>query len=353
MSRLSPRRREGFTLIELLVVIAIIAILIGLLLPAVQKVREAAARMTSTNNLKQIGIAIHACDSVYGKLPTTRSDFPEDAKWDTGASPTKFGTMHHFLLPYMEQTAVYTRSNGNSWKDTGAGGSADRVIKTYISPLDPGISNGKDPAGGDWGSRGAASYHANWHAFGGGWGEDWGVGGKAKITSSFPDGTSNTIAYVERYASCGPGTNADRDSQKYATRIWGEDGGGDCFPCPGPVSQNHNPGGAWYAPTFWIDGQKAGGGTIGYERPELRPSDYPIDTKVGSPTFGKSLYMSGIQSKPSIKDCNPRRLQSMSSGGMLTGMMDGSVRSVNTSISTDTLARAFVPDDGQILGSDW
>ena len=142
--------RRAFTLIELLVVIAIIAILIGLLLPAVQKVREAAARTTCQNNLKQIGLALHNYASSYGTLPAAYTKLSAD---DTDPNAMFAGrrvglSLLANLLPFMEQDAIYrqlnaTKSSFNTVNippngpHSGQNLAYAQVVKTYICPSDP------------------------------------------------------------------------------------------------------------------------------------------------------------------------------------------------------------------------
>jgi prepilin-type N-terminal cleavage/methylation domain-containing protein/prepilin-type processing-associated H-X9-DG protein len=211
--RARRRTARGFTLIELLVVIAIIAVLIGLLLPAVQKVREAAARMQCQNNLKQLGLAFH-------NYHDTRGAFPRGLVW--GGGNAAFFTnprtnWHYHTFPYIEQANIYNQlpqpdAANCTWNQTFdvvsrlPNGPTSAVIKTFLCPSDNGITVENQPFGN--------FTIGNYHVFFGGANlgqasvvtsnqrAAFGVNFGAKITD-ITDGTSNTMIMGEYLRSLG------------------------------------------------------------------------------------------------------------------------------------------------------
>jgi prepilin-type N-terminal cleavage/methylation domain-containing protein/prepilin-type processing-associated H-X9-DG protein len=162
MVRFLTRRREGFTLIELLVVIAIIAILIGLLLPAVQKVREAAARMSCSNNLKQLAIAVHSYHDANNHFP---SNGPQ-ATYNTGGA--NWSWIAH-ILPNIEQGNLYTQANIATGTLGGAGAFTASPIKSLLCPSDDAYNGqprtNEADLGGSWGQtnyKGVCGYNWGW-----------------------------------------------------------------------------------------------------------------------------------------------------------------------------------------------
>jgi prepilin-type N-terminal cleavage/methylation domain-containing protein len=294
-------RRSAFTLIELLVVIAIIAILIGLLLPAVQKVRESAARLESQNNLKQMALALHSCQDAYKKLPPAIGFFPIMSGFPANATPAGHGTVFHHILPYVEQKNVYNQSSTFSYNTTGI------TIPIYLAPGDPTAPPGGLQAMGNYTSgRGAISYGSNAYVLGadGYSASPYAYSKTSLVVIAQLDGTSNTVAFAERFSVC---SVTSASGGVLTARAWCDD--------------YDNPSNNIYASTA-------------------------VTNTTTPPQFGKTNNNAG-----SAPDCTA--FQALSTGSCQVAQFDGHVRSVNSGVSSTTWSYAMMHDDGQPLGSDW
>jgi prepilin-type N-terminal cleavage/methylation domain-containing protein/prepilin-type processing-associated H-X9-DG protein len=325
-------RRPGFTLIELLVVIAIIAILIGLLLPAVQKVREAAARMACQNNLKQLALGFHNYHDVYGHLPGVVDQ--------TGP---RYSSMFVELLPFIEQNNIYANWNFTDPGVNGTNGLAATVIKTYLCPSHPNVNT---PV-----TFGSSSYALTTYGGNGGTlplpvstspnnGVFYPTGnGTVGVTLvGITDGTSNTLMLGERIVGDG------------AMDSWlGAQAAGVITPPPSPSLQPEAVYSVWAPPPGPDDANGLVGGEVtidytmgvGWSPPPRNggppPPPPPVPWSYLGPLWWARLGAIG----------------SYHTGGADVAMCDGSIRFAFKSTSLGTLQAVCSRAGGEVIAADW
>jgi prepilin-type N-terminal cleavage/methylation domain-containing protein len=292
--------RPAFTLIELLVVIAIIAVLIGLLLPAVQKAREAAARSKSANNLKQLTLAVQMYEGEMRKIPGNEVTLPNGLDV----------TAHWALLPYIEQANL---QNVSGTSNTDYLANAGTIVDVFIAPLDNSLPGHTVTLNGvTWAACNYAANHSvfgypgnatNWAGFAN---NSW--DNPYRTIEKITDGASNTLMFGERYAQCSSGGSlwAYRHIDPAAT--------GPAYPGWSHMS---------FFPTNWASNNQS----------------TPYTTVPP-------------QSVPTVANCSPYNLQAFSQSGCQVSMCDGSVRTVKPSVSSAVWFAVCWPDDGQTIG-DW
>jgi hypothetical protein len=288
--------RKALTLFQLLVILALIAILIGLFLPAVQKVRQAASRTQSQNNLKQIGIALHNYHDSYGVFPP-------------GIDDNRFSVASR-ILPFIEQDNVFKAINFNLSIDDKANAEMRKVrIKVFESPNDP-IQTVK----AEWGPT---NYLYNNLLFS--------LNSKMKITE-ITDGTSNTIFTGETLKGDG-GTKAVTVQRQHV--LLDEKALKGISPDAGVADWKDGKHIVGDRCASWMDGRFL----MGTFNDQLLPNDEKPDVSCAG--------AGGVSALRSLdKYVN-------------VGIADGSVRSVNVKISATTWHAAMTPAGGEVLGDDW
>ncbi len=303
-----PHFRSAFTLFQLLVILAIIAILIGLLLPAVQRVRMAADRMSSQNNLRQLTLAIlNYADTNNGNLPpgNDSNNFSAAAK----------------ILPYVEQQNLFqTIDFTKPSTDSANAGARKTQVKTFLSPRDPLQSVSEDTAATNYLFNAGSKY---------GLADNDGVfyqDSKLRYPASIPDGTSNTIFIVETLKGDGGKKAVDARRQHV---LLDKDALKDLTDESGVADFKNNKNIAGDRCASWMDGRFLQG--------TFNSARMPNDPKPDVTCAG----LGGLSGPRSLDDV------------ISVAMGDGSVRAVNTKISEKTWKAAITPAGGEVLGPDF